>query len=146
MRGGCTCPQPRISPNPRLAGSCVVCGKLIAPELLEPDERLTEFFDRLEGVVIASAGRLPETFAAFRRQCKDRESAGRGEFGLSFLSRDNLAEGREEAADGAIYSWLEALKLERCGEDPDLQLALSEAFHLFKFYEANLERSARRAR
>lgn len=137
---GCNCPAPYESSDSRKAGTCNRCGKLINPEHLSSDSNVREFFDNF-------ARGLPTITPAFhdlRRQCELRERAGRSQFGLRYLGRDNQREGLEEEADGVNYVYFDLLKCDREGIDPDLDLAMTEAYHLYKAYEANRRRAERR--
>lgn len=137
---GCNCPAPYESSDSRKAGTCNRCGKIINPDILSTDKNVREFFDNF-------ARSLPTITPAFhdlRYQAELRERRGREEFGLRYLARDNLAEGREEEQDGVLYVYLDLLQCKRNGEDTDLDLAMTEAYHLYKAYEANRRRAERR--
>jgi hypothetical protein len=74
-----------------------------------------------------------------------RERAGRSQFGLKYLGRDNAAEGQEEAADGVNYCAFEWLNDRRAGTEdiaPDLLIAA----HHFALAHAALERRRHRDR
>ena len=122
----CLCPKPVESPNPRDLG-CVKCGRVIAKEWTSNDTTMGRFFDRL-----ASRWKIPpEDFDSFRRHCLQRERQGRDIFGHSFLSRNNPKEAREEAVDFANYCVFDVLQSIRNGEDPEEDLALTAAWHIF---------------
>ena len=79
------------------------------------------FRGRLEGI--------PNTPGAALDHARQRELAGRKEFGLRYLDRNNYAEGREEASDGVNYSMYAWLRGRRFGvEDIDPHL-LAAARH-----------------
>lgn len=120
----CECPAPGVSLDPRHEGTCQRCGHRFDPEWLADDETVAEFYDRL-------ALSLPgePTFPHFRALATVRERSGRPIFGLAYLTRDNVAEGAEEAADGANYALLEGLRMKRAGIDPADDLLLSAARH-----------------
>lgn len=141
----CACRQPRVSPNSRRNGTCVRCSGRLDPSWVSSDETLAAFLDHLASTIPGwpeAAG----SFDAFRRQVQARERAGRETFGFAYLSRDNPAEGLEEAADLAIYAYLDTLKALREGEDDELALALTAARKAWEAHEAlNALLSRRRA-
>ena len=139
----CDCIPPL--PGPEREGfrnhlSCRKCGRLIDEEILSSDQNLRAFFDDIARALPA----ITPAFHDLRFQCELREHAGRGHFGLKYLARDNLAEGREEEADGLTYIYLDLLRCQREGWDEDRDLAQTEAYHLYKAYEANRRRAERR--
>lgn len=137
----CKCPEPRESADPRKAGSCIKCGKLIPTEVLS-QENIVWFYDRLEACF---PGKAPETFKSFRHECEVRELEGREKFGLSYLSRQNLREADQEGADGANYLFFDVLKYRRrTGRDDDLELALQGAYHAFKAFDCARRLEAKR--
>lgn len=97
-----------------------------------------DFFDRLEEALFANVDKrdLPTDWLAFRWECERREEAGRDVFGNAYLHRANATEGREEAADGAMYSYFEARRVMLAGGDYEEmeQMALMAAK---AFYEAH---------
>jgi hypothetical protein len=79
--------------------------------------------------------RTPAVTEYFIAQCVARYQAGIDEFvdeegSPLYLTRDNCAEGLEEAADGANYAIMESLKRFEEGKDEKRDLALKAA-HLF---------------
>lgn len=125
----CACPVPLETSNPRTKGSCRKCGHILNPEWVSDDRQVAEFFARLTPVL----GDEP-TFPHFRELCQRRERAGRDYFGFRYLDRDNVAEGAEEAADGANYAYFEMLQARRLGLDPEEDLLLSAAQHFALAY------------
>lgn len=100
---------------------CFSCGKFLDPRIVDSDENLAVFRDRLEA--------LPGMPGAALDHACQRELAGRKEFGLQYLSRNNYAEGREEAADGVLYSALAWLEGRREGIEEISPHLLSAARH-----------------
>lgn len=140
----CECSVPRERADPRFS-SCAACGHRISDELRNPDRQLRGFFDQLEDGIRGQSPKRPPGFIAFRRHCEARERAGREEFGLGYLSRDNCIEALEEGADLAIYMVLDAVRHEHLyGEDADRALALSAALDAFRAYEKVRELAAKR--
>jgi hypothetical protein len=101
----CRCKKPRI--NERNPDFCRTCGVRLSEEWLSTDENVSEFFD-----LVAPS---PDVHDHFIQHCRDRERAGRDEFGLSYLIRDNEHEAMEEVADFAIYMYLTGLQRRRQG-------------------------------
>lgn len=125
----CACEHPRE--NDRRPGYCRRCGVRFNPKWLSSDENLTAFLTRV--------AQLPEITPAAILHAQRRERAGRKAFGLSYIGRDNDAEGQEEAADGLIYaalSWLNDCRNGTEEIDPDLL----DAAHHFAMAHAALER------
>jgi hypothetical protein len=130
---GCHCPEPIQATDLRRAGVCLKCCLPIDSEALSSDETIRAFFERFAATF---PGSPPESFQGFRRQCEERERAGRKDFGLAYLSRDNLAEACEEESDSAIYLFLDTLRHRReAGSDDDLDLVLTTVWHSFKAHE-----------
>lgn len=126
----CRCSDPRERADPRSAGICSKCGKVIGSGVLSSDETVKWFFDRLEAA--SFPGKVPDDFRAFRQGCETRERAGRSTFGLAYLCRPNLPEAQQEWADGANYIFFDALRNRRAtGQDEDLDVALSVAYHAY---------------
>ena len=124
----CQCERPRVGRNPDFCGFCLV---RLGPSWVSSDRNLRPFMAR-----VAS---LPTVTAPALIHAQKREKAGRVEFGLSYIGRNNDTEGREEAADGLIYTYLSWLNDRRAGTeevDPDL---LDAAYH-FALAHAALER------
>ena len=128
----CSCSCPREGADPRREGSCNQCGKLIDPSCTSNDKTAAEFFNYL-----ASALHGPSSaWESFRRECEVRERDGRGHFGLAFLGRDNLEEASQEFSDGANYLLFDHLKeVRRNGDDREVDLVLTVAWHAFKASE-----------
>lgn len=128
----CKCAEPRETLNPRKRGSCVKCGKQFDPAWVSSDDHVRVFFNRL-----SSCRYLEESFPAFRQMCERRELAGRETFGFRYLDRDNLTEAMEEAADLALYPYLDWLQAAREGRpDEDFDLVLTIAYHASLAFDA----------
>jgi len=113
------------------------------------DTKVREFFDALERAVGAGAPAESDNplggFRHFRILAEYRERHGRERFGQSFLQKENIAEGFEEAADLAIYPLLDSIKeYVRPSEDPDVDLVLTAARHAFIAFEALRELAGKR--
>lgn len=120
----CPCPRPLMTPNPRCAGNCVKCGKRIEGDWVVT----TESMDTLHALLVE--GRPIPDYETFRAHAAAREYAGRQKFGYQYLSRDNAADGLEEAADGANYAFFELHKMHRTEYDQDsAALLLDAAYH-----------------
>jgi hypothetical protein len=131
----CRCQSPRL--NDRRAGFCRRCGNRLSSRWLSSDETLAAFQTEV--------ARLPGVTPGILIDSHRRERAGRDEFGLKYLGRDNDAEAQEEYADGLIYAHLSRLNDIRAGVeelDPDL---LDAAHHAALAYAA-IERRRRRLR
>jgi hypothetical protein len=129
----CRCQSPRL--NDRRAGFCRRCGQRLNPRWLSSDETLAAFQTEV--------ARLPGVTPGILIDSHRRERAGRDEFGLRYLGRDNCAEGLEEAADLLNYAFFQWLNDRRAGVeeiDPDL---LDAAHHAALAYAA-LERKRRK--
>jgi hypothetical protein len=130
----CRCQSPRL--NDRRAGFCRRCGNRLSPRWLSSDETLAAFQTEV--------ARLPGVTPGILIDSHRRERAGRDEFGLKYLGRDNCAEGLEEAADLLNYAFFTWLNDRRAGVeeiDPDL---LDAAHHAALAYAA-LERKRRKS-
>ena len=151
----CQCPQPRNSINPRKAGSCLICGRMLDPEWVSSESTMQEIFKGLAwsmpyGEAIQKnpatlQEELTDDFLAFWADCSERERAGRPRFGFSYLARNNEREALEEWADGANYlafSHLKAIRDE--GDDEDMDVALTAMFHAFKAHQATRRLSRKR--
>jgi hypothetical protein len=137
----CPCKPPVRSADPRRKGKCAACGLALNPDWLSSDETIAAFFDALAEATFPAfdATGKPMTspvFERFRRLCEHRERAGRTEFGLRYLNRDNVAEAEEEAADLANYAFFRALQHVREGGGLRNARSLRAAFHAFKALEA----------
>jgi len=133
VRRECQCPVPEYLGDIR-PGYCW-CGGYVSREWITSDSTFSDFLRQLSP--------LPGVTGRVVQHSQARERAGRTEFGLEYLSRNNPLEGQEEAADGLNYSFFETLKDIRAGEqeiDPDLL----DAAHHFALAHAALDR--RRAR
>jgi hypothetical protein len=144
----CTCPKPVPSPIPAHAGQCLRCVSKI--ESLTTDDTVKEFFDRLGESIFfyGPTGELvtDDDWDLFRAHCEARELAGREDFGNRFMSRDNVAEAEEELVDAAIYMALSHLRqLLEEGEDRDVDLVRTVAFHAYKAYQGALRLKDKRA-
>jgi hypothetical protein len=131
----CRCQSPRL--NERRPEYCRTCGVRLNPRWLSNDETLAAFQTEV--------ARLPGVTPGILIDSHRRERAGRVEFGLRYLGRDNDAEALEEYADGLIYAHLSRLNDIRAGIeelDPDL---LDAAHHAALAYAA-IERRRRRMR
>jgi hypothetical protein len=129
----CRCQSPRL--NDRRAGFCRRCGNRLSPRWLSSDETLAAFQTEV--------ARLPGVTPGILIDSHRRERAGRDEFGLKYLGRDNPAEGLEEASDLLNYAFFDWLNDRRTGVeeiDPDL---LDAAHHAALAYAA-LERKRRK--
>jgi hypothetical protein len=128
----CRCERPSL--NDRRPDFCRRCGVKHSPRILSSDTTLAEF----QAEVAKLPGVTPGIFTdSFRR-----ERAGRVEFGLKYLGRDNCAEGLEEAADGfnyACFAWLNDRRAGTEAIDPELLTAA----HHFALAHAALERKRR---
>lgn len=129
----CPCPIPQPSRNPRKLNDCERCGLYVNPNLLRIDSQVAEFFDRLgeSQFPYGPDGELmtPDWWNDFRSHCRLREWDGREKFGLDYLARDNPVEATEEAADLALYMLLDGLRAHRDGVDPEIDVALTCAWH-----------------
>lgn len=125
MRFPCECLPPRPYPAPHKRHTCVRCLGEIRREWTSNDTNLSAFFDRLA----EAAPDFPLWMERVREQCIARERAGRDRFGFEYLTRDNATEATEEAADGLLYMYLDALKARRDGEDDHSDVALTAAYH-----------------
>ena len=134
----CEKPEPQIN-RPHV---CVKCGDSLPERWTTNDATLAQFFGRLEETFPAP----PPWFEKFKGQVLARERAGRSTFRQSFLARDNLAEGLEEAADLALYSALDHLvTIRKEGEDRDFDQVLTAAWHAAQSWAA-LDRLAHKRR
>lgn len=128
----CDCKPPRPSVDPRRPDTCQRCLGLISPRWSSNDRNLDDFFNYLN-----SCQNVPITIAEFEALCERRELDGRGRFGFSYLSRDNIAEAAEEAADLLLYAYLEVLKRKREHDDIEgLDSLMMVAFYAAKAFEA----------
>lgn len=140
----CQCPKPSEHVSPMRQGTCVQCSGILSPFWLSSDTTLNEFWDRL-GMGMYYGEPSP-AFEHLREAATKRERAGRTEFGLRYLSRDNLAEAVEELADFANYLFFDCLNTIRTeGHDPDLDLTLTAASKAVEALE-HLEHLAARRR
>jgi hypothetical protein len=126
---GCRCDKPRE--NPRRTGYCRRCGNSLGRKWQSTDENMTAFLRRLAS--------LPGVTAEAILHAQQRERAGREEFGFLYLSRNNDAEGQEEAADLVIYPFLSWLNDRRDGVD-EIDLDLLDAAHHAALAHAALQR------
>lgn len=134
----CACPVPEPHGSPEKPPFCVRCSFPLNPVWTSNDTNMSEFFDRLRD---SFPGKAPDWFDGFRSQCMARERAGRTTFRMGYLGRDNTDEGCEEAADGALYAYLDLLKARRAGLPEEWDLVLTAAWHA-----AQLHHTMRRLR
>lgn len=105
---------------------------------MSDDETFRTFYTRLAEALfrhdLTGELRVSAEFGHFIEQAAARERAGREQFGLSYLTRDNPAEAHEEFADGANYAYFTRERdLQDFGDDPDvMRLALDVALHAFE--------------
>jgi hypothetical protein len=128
MIWGCQCPVPKV--HTVHANKCERCGRFLDPRIIDTDENLAEFRQQLEAIPDFPKEALDHAYR--------REVAGRKEFGLEYLNRNNPVEGMEEAADGCNYSFYHWLRRRREGVeeiDPNL---LEAARHFALAYRALL--------
>jgi hypothetical protein len=129
----CRCQSPRL--NERRPEYCRTCGVRLNPRWVSSDDTLAAFQTEV--------ARLPGVTPGILIDSHRRERAGRVEFGLRYLGRDNCAEGLEEASDLHNYAFFDWLNDRRSGVeeiDPDL---LDAAHHAALAYAA-LERKRRK--
>lgn len=104
---------------------------------------LAEFLDYLARAVseLAHLDEPHPDWVAFRRHCETREEVGRQTFGDAWKTRDNAAEGLEEAADGLMYAYFAAERARLEGDDYEaaLQLAVIASRHFFLAHQALAE-------
>lgn len=116
----CVCEIPKETGRNR-PGYCRICGGKIDARYLSTDSTFAAFFNQL--------AQLPGVDRHFINQCRDRELAGRDEFGNEYLQRVNELEGIEEACDLALYSHLAVLRARREGRKENVDIALEAAHH-----------------
>jgi hypothetical protein len=127
----CGCDLPLESSNPRLRG-CVKCGLPIRGPWVVDDGQVQKWFDLLEVVVDPQDEEAKAAWEYARTHCTLRERWGREHWKLTYLSRDNCAEGKEEAADLVLYPMLEYWKRHRGVDEIDPTVAtklLRAAWH-----------------
>lgn len=140
MRRECDCKQPEPHVKPGKQNWCVKCGGYLADHWRSSNANVAQFFNRL-----SDCQNVEGTFPAFRAQCERRELAGRSTFRYKYLSRDNIADGFEEACDLALYPYLDALKAQREGlGDEDIDLCLQVAFYAAMAYDTLARLRAKR--
>jgi hypothetical protein len=124
----CKCELPVESPNPRNSG-CVKCGRPIRGPWVVDDVQVERWFELLATVVDPQDARALEAWVKFSTHCILRERWGREHWKLTYLSQDNCAEAKEEAADLAIYPMLEYWKRHRGVDEipPDTATKLLKA-------------------
>ncbi len=94
------------------------------------DENFDAFWERIHssyGGWVKQVYRIPDEQIQMRGLTKHREKQGRGNFGDAYLTRDNMAELREELADALMYLYLETLKNVHDDMDPEWDMVLSIA-------------------
>ena len=134
----CPCDEPVRSTDPRREGSCSKCGYRFDPAWDQTDAGFRAFWDRIESSFPGWQNPFyepPDTQQTLRLQTMHRERSGRKQFGYAYLSRDNLKEAREEIADCLMYLYLDTLRCERDGMDPEWDVTLSIADDLLSAYE-----------
>jgi hypothetical protein len=131
----CRCERPRL--NRRRPEFCAACSVRLDPRIISSDENLAIFIQR-----IAS---LPGVTANALLHAQRRELAGRTEFGLSYIGRDNDAEAQEEYGDGLVYPYLSWLNDRRYGSD-EIDPDLVEAAYHSALAHAAVERHRRKSR
>ena len=133
----CQCEKPHRSSNPRSEGTCAQCGYPFGAEWDQTTANFNAFWERIESSYAGWQFPLyepPDEQQTLRLQTQHRELAGRKQFGYSYLSRDNLREAREEIADCLMYLYLDTLRCEREGADPEWDVVLSIADDLLSAY------------
>lgn len=134
----CECEVPAQSLNPRRSGVCSKCGMKFDPAWLSTDLTFARFWQRIESAYPGWQNPLyepPAEQVRLRHLSRVREQTGRKEFGLRYLSRDNLAEAREEAADFLMYVYLETLKEQRGGGEVAWDVVVSIADDLLSAFD-----------
>lgn len=125
MIPGCSCPVPTF--HPVHADTCGRCRKILDPRIVDSDENLAVFTDRLKAIPGFPVAALEHAHA--------REVAGRKQFGLEYLNRNNPVEGCEEAADGINYSFYHWLRQRREGVEEINPRLLAAARYFALAYE-----------
>lgn len=101
---------------------------------------LAEFLDYLHRAIpdLAYLDEPPADWMAFRRQCEAREEAGRDHFQDAWRTRDNAAEGLEEAADGLNYCHFAVERTRAEGGDVEQaqHLAIIAGHHFYMAHQA----------
>lgn len=114
------------------------------------DRTHNEYLDRMESALREVEGwprdkPPPDAWQTFRSLCLGREAAGRERWGAAHLTKDNLSEAVEEAADFANYLYFDLLCARReRGEHEDLSLALTACWHSYRAYLATQQLRAKR--
>lgn len=134
----CACPVPEPTTDLNGSPKCTRCGFALSTEWVSSDDKLDEFFEQL--ALWADNPSLEQ----FRALCFAREKSGRHTFKLRYLGRDNVAEAMEEAADGAMYPYLETLKNRRAGLPEMDDVDLYHAAHSFALAYLHLARYRQR--
>lgn len=119
----CQCEVPEPHSNARY-NCCAKCLKVLDSSCLADTYKLDRFFDRLPGID-----------QKLKEMCHAREQAGRVRFRYGYLGRDNVAECREEIADGLNYLFFEGLRDRWDDRDKDTRLLIA-AHHLAQAFEA----------
>lgn len=127
----CECAHPKRHSDPRYPHTCSACSWRISPEWDASDATVRAFFSDL----LHAFPTPPPGLEEFIALCLEREAMGRREYGFRYLTRDNASDGYEEAADGAIYGFLEELCAMREG-DTQRDMALTVAYKAFDLYVA----------
>jgi hypothetical protein len=106
----------------------MVCAKGIDDAYISSDKNLSEFYALLAD--------LPEVTGTLLSQAAKRERAGRREYGLAYLNKDNPREAVEEIADLIIYCYLHWLRSRRDGYEVDMAALLEAVVHGAQAYNA----------
>ena len=128
----CPCPHPEPHVKPGREDFCVKCDGHLDPRWTCNADNTRAFLQLLDK---ANTNIAKDTLVRFEAEVLRRQKDGEPIFRQSFLSRDNVAEGEEEALDLALYAILELLVERRAGKRETTDLALSVAYHAAKAYE-----------
>jgi len=90
-----------------------------------------------------AVAKLPGVTPGILVDSHSRERAGKVEFGLQYIGRDNCGEGLEEFADSLNYAFFDWLNDRRAGVD-EIDHDLLEAAHHAALAYAALERKRRK--
>lgn len=121
----CECDEPREATDPRRAATCRKCGRPISGDWVLDDQTVSEFMERFYDTFPGRV--IPRHARELRAAVETRERAGRRTFGFRYLTRDNVADGREEVADAVLYGLCALLQERRNGTDTQDDIALEIA-------------------